>query len=69
VKFNIHNRFVLDIVRKDDAWRMFMLDSGKRIRITDFAIPPSLDESQLPQFLDDIYHEMGQPGDVIVRMD
>jgi hypothetical protein len=69
VKFNIYNRFVLDIVRKDDAWRMFMLDSGKRIRITDFAIPPSLDESQLPQFLDDIYHEMGQPGDVIVRMD
>jgi hypothetical protein len=69
VKFNIYNRFVLDIVRKDEAWQMFMLDSGKRIRVNDFAIPSWIDESGLPQFLDDIYHEMGEPGDVIVRMD
>jgi hypothetical protein len=69
MKFNVYGRFVIDVVREKDRWAMFEVVPGKRLRITDFAIPSSLDESQLPQFLDDIYHEMGQPGDVIVRMD
>jgi hypothetical protein len=69
VKFNVYGRFVIDVVREKDRWAMFEVVPGKRLRITDFAIPPSLDESQLPQYLDDIYHEMGQPGDKIVPIE
>jgi hypothetical protein len=69
MKFTIYGRFVLDVVRVNDRWEMFELDSGKRIRMTDFAIPAWLDESQLPQFLDDIFHEGAKPCDVIVRID
>jgi hypothetical protein len=69
MKFNVYDRFVIDVVREKDRWAMFEIVPGKRLRISDFAIPPSLSESQLPQFLDDIYHEMGRPGDTIVRVD
>jgi hypothetical protein len=69
MKFNIYGRFLIDVVRTNDHWEMFELDSGKRIRMTDFAIPAWLDESQLPQFLDDIFHEGAKPGDAIVQID
>jgi hypothetical protein len=69
MKFNIYDRFVIDVVREKNQWAMFEVVPGKRLRITDFAIPSSLEESQLPQFLDDIYHEMAQLGEAIVRIE
>jgi hypothetical protein len=69
MKFNIYDRFILDVVRVNDRWDAFELDSGKRMRVTDFATPAWLDESQLPQYLDDIFHESAKPGDAITRID
>jgi hypothetical protein len=69
MKFNVYGRFAIDVVREKDRWAMFEIVPGKRLRITDFAIPSSLEESQLPQFLDDIYHESAKPGDSINRID
>jgi hypothetical protein len=69
MKFCIYGRFVVDIVRNNDRWELFQVEPGKRLRITDFAIPPSFDESQLAQYLDDIFHEMAHPGDAIERIE
>jgi hypothetical protein len=46
MKFNIYSRFILDVVLVNDRWDVFELDSGKRIRITDFAIPAWLDAAR-----------------------
>ena len=67
MKFDTYGKFQLDVVREASTWVAYRLESGKRIVLRDFSIPDFLDESELTIYLDDIYHEMGGPGERVRR--
>ena len=62
MKVDVYGRFQLELVKEGGKWIAYRLEPGKRIRISDLAIPESLGADEVPQFLDDLYHEMGGPG-------
>jgi hypothetical protein len=41
---------------------LLRLDLGKRLRMDEIAIPSDLEEGDLATYLDDLYHELAQPG-------
>lgn len=61
MKFDIYNRFQLEIIREGNAWAVYRLGLGTRVK-TDLVIPSSVSENELATYLDDIYHEMSGPG-------
>ena len=65
MKFSIYGRFVLDIIRENETWIVYRLGEGRRVEANDVFIPPYLQESQIPVFLDDLFHELSGPGDSI----
>ena len=65
VKFDVFGRLQLDVVREGGLWVAYRLDLGKRMKLNELAIPPNLDASEIGTYLDDLYHEMGRPGQVV----
>ena len=65
MRFNVYDRFKLDVVREGDQWAVYRLEPGKRIKVREFAIPSSLPAAEIGTFLDDIYHELARPGETV----
>ena len=65
MRFNVYDRFQLDVVREGNQWVAYRLEPGKRIKVRDFVIPSSLREADIGTFLDDIYHELAKPGQTV----
>lgn len=61
----MYGRFKLDVVREGNQWIVYHFEPGKRIKVEEFAIPSSLGEAEIGTFLDDIYHELAQPGQTV----
>lgn len=62
MRVDVYGRFQLEIVREGDRWAAFRLDCGKRMRLPELAIPAHLEEQEIAEFLDDLYHEASKPG-------
>ena len=63
MKFDVYGRFQVAVCREADRWVAYRLTSGKRTRITEFAIPGELQTShEIARYLDDLYHEAARPG-------
>ena len=65
MKFDVFGRFQLDVVREGGRWAAYSLGVGKRIKRDDLAIPPFLEAAEIGGYLDDLYHEMAGPGQVV----
>lgn len=65
MRFSVYGRFTLDVVRERKRWIAYRLEPGKRIEVTELAIPSSLPEAEIATFLDDIYHELARPGQTV----
>lgn len=65
MRFNVYNRFQLDIVREGAAWVCYQGAAGKRVPAAGIVIPPELAADELAEYLDDIYHELARPGDAV----
>ena len=65
VKFDIFGRLKLEVVRDQDQWVAYRLDLGKRVKVPELAIPSMLEPSEIAEYLDDLYHEMAKPGQVV----
>jgi len=65
MKFDIYNRFHIEILRQHDAWIACRTEHGMRVPVDDLVIPPDLEPHELATYLDDIYHELAGFGDVI----
>ncbi|GLQ52536.1 hypothetical protein ACFFJT_10845 [Dyella flava] len=63
MRFNVYGRFLLDIKREGGAWVIYRIADGKRVLSNDFVIPSDLEEAEIPQFLDDVFHELSGPDD------
>ena len=57
LKFDLFGREVL-ITRDEDGWQAFYLgNEGKRRPARDIIIPRNIEEANMAQYLDDLYHE------------
>ena len=65
MKFDVFGRFKLEVARERDQWVAYKLDLGKRIKWPELAIPATLEPSEIATYLDDIYHEMAGPGQIV----
>ncbi len=69
MKFDVYGRFVLELAREADGWAAYRLGEGTRRRQPDLAIPPELEPAAVAGFLEDLFHELAQPGRTIRRID
>lgn len=61
MKFDIYGRFQLDVRRENDAWEVYHLEPGKRAKVSELVIPPTLEAAEIATYLDDIFHELAGP--------
>ena len=62
MKFDVYGRFRLEVERENDAWLVYRLGLGRRVKATDFIIPSTLEADEIATFLDDIFHELSGSG-------
>lgn len=62
MRFDIYNRFVIEIIRKDERWIAFRIGEGSKVPEYDLVVPQDLEASQLLTFLEDMFHEYARPG-------
>jgi hypothetical protein len=62
MKFDVYGRFQVEVVREDNAWVVYRLDPGRRIRIDDLIIPSEITPDEIATYLDDLFHEGAAPG-------
>jgi hypothetical protein len=58
MKFDIYGRFQIDVLRVNDAWEVYRLEPGKRAKVEELVIPPTLEADEIIVYLDDIFHEL-----------
>ncbi|MFY1916525.1 DUF7661 family protein [Achromobacter xylosoxidans] len=68
MKFDIYRRLQLDIVREAGQWAVYQAVAGKRVRAGGIVIPADLPEDELSTYLDDLYHELARPSDMVTRL-
>lgn len=69
MKFEIYGRFTLEIQRENDQWRVYRLSPGKRVPELGIVLPSNLEDSEIGQAIDDLFHELARPGQSVVRLD
>ena len=67
--FDIYGRFRLEILREADGLVAYRIEPGKRIKVPELGFPTSLSDGEVAAFLDDLYHEMARPNQVVRRID
>lgn len=68
MRFDIYRRLQLEVVREAGQWAVYGAAAGKRVRADDIVIPADVTEEELAAYLDDLYHEMARPGDLVTRV-
>ena len=68
MKFNMYGRFQIEVRRKNEAWRVYRAESGKRTELNDFVIPSCLEVSEIAIYLDDIFYEIAGLGECVELM-
>lgn len=57
LRFNVFGS-IMSVYREADNWVLYKeSDVGIRVKVYDVVIPPDLNEAELAQYLDDMYHE------------
>lgn len=69
MRFDIYGRYQLEVIRENEHWVIYRLDSGKRRLMSDFAIPASMHPDEVMLYLDDMLHELARPETSIRRID
>lgn len=68
MKFDIYGRFLAEVQRRNGAWAVYKIGSGKRSRLNDKVMPPDLEEAEFAGFPDDVFHELSGPGERVEPM-
>jgi len=68
-RFSVYGRYVLEVERVDDHWKIIKQVGERRVILHDFAIPSWMtDCDEIAIFLDDMLHESSGAGDAIRRV-
>ena len=65
MRLDVYGRFHLEVLRENDCWVVYRLAPGKRMRDPTLVIPASLAPAEVPGYIDDLYHELSGPGEVV----
>lgn len=65
MKLDVYGRFRLEVARENDCWVAYRLGPGKRLHDPTLVIPASLQPAEVPVYIDDLYHEISGPGEVV----
>jgi len=68
VRFDIYGHYELDVVREGANWKIFELGAGTRVPLNSVIIPADIDENEIAIYLDDLFHELARPGQVVRRI-
>ncbi|WP_374357990.1 hypothetical protein [Chitinimonas sp.] len=62
LRFDLYGRQQIAIRREGDGWRAYRPGNGTLVPMAELPIPAGLAAAELAIYLDDIFHEMGEPG-------
>lgn len=65
LKFDVYGHFIIEVRRESGRWKVLRGGDGKWRLVPELVIPPQVQESELPIFIDDFYHELARPGQEI----
>jgi hypothetical protein len=65
MKLDVYGRFHLEVLRENDSWVVYRLAPGMRVPDSTLVIPPSLAPEEVPTYIDDLYHELAGPGQIV----
>jgi hypothetical protein len=65
MKFNIYDRFQVDVRREDGSWVVYRAEMGKRAKLHDVVIPSDIEADNIAIYLDDIFHESAGIGQCV----
>ena len=57
----VYGRFQLEVLRDEDHWSVYRLESGTRMSVHDFIIPPEGEPNDIARYPDDVFHEAAAP--------
>ena len=69
MRFDVYGRYELDVIRDGSKWKVLRLGDGKRVLLDDVVIPAEIDEDEIATYLDDLFHELARPGQIVRRVD
>jgi len=69
LRFDIYGRYQLEVIREGDSWKIYRLGVGRRAPVHDLVIPPEAQPHELEMWLDDLLHELAEPGRAIHRVE
>ncbi len=58
MKFDIYDRFQLEVLRENNAWVVYRPGTGLRLPANEIVIPSGIEAGELAAFLDDLFHEL-----------
>ena len=68
IRFNVFGR-ILAVKRDGESWRVYAVGMDGKLGEAGIVIPDFVTESELAQYLDDIFHESAGPGmDSVTRI-
>jgi hypothetical protein len=62
LRFDLYGRRQMVIRREGACWRAYRPGVGSLVPIDDLPVPAELTAADLVTYLDDIFHELGEPG-------
>ena len=62
---DVYGRFQLEVLRENDSWIAYRIGLGTRTRDTNLVIPSSLSPAEIASYVDDLFHELGGPGQAV----
>ena len=65
MKFDVYGRFFVEVVRESDAWVVYRIDPGRRMRLQDLVLPADAPAESVPRWLEDLLHEYALPDRTI----
>jgi hypothetical protein len=68
LRFDIYGRYQLEVIREGDSWKIYRLGVGTRAPVHSLVIPPEAQPDELEVWLDDLLHELAEPGRTIRRV-
>jgi hypothetical protein len=69
MRYRIHGRLEVEVVRDHDRWLVFRVGAGTRVADHEIAIPVSAEPGEITIFPDDIFHELAGPGTAIRQVE
>ena len=66
MRFNVHNRFEIEVLRVGDRWVAYRLGTGTRRPDHDIDIPADTAAEDIATVLDDVFHEFADRDSSVV---